>query len=127
MIPTGDMSVTAPSMPPAPDLRDEEIQVAVPPAFEDPAHGESVELVIQPRQGWIGIDWAELFRYRELLYFLVWRDVKVRYKQAVLGIAWAVLQPVHADDRVHADLRRGRPVQRTTCRTALRRSSSSPG
>lgn len=52
------------------------------------------ELVIEPRRGWIGIDWAELARHRELLYFLVWRDVKVRYKQTVLGVAWAVLQPV---------------------------------
>ena len=51
------------------------------------------ELVIQPTKGWIGIDWSELFRFRELLYFLVWRDVKVRYKQAVLGVGWAVLEP----------------------------------
>jgi lipopolysaccharide transport system permease protein len=52
------------------------------------------ELVIRPRPGWIAVDWAELYRYRELLYFLVWRDVKVRYKQTVLGAAWAILQPV---------------------------------
>ncbi|HEX8521004.1 MAG TPA: ABC transporter permease [Tepidisphaeraceae bacterium] len=52
------------------------------------------ETHIRPRKGWIAIDWSELWRYRELLYFLVWRDVKVRYKQAVLGIAWAVLAPV---------------------------------
>jgi lipopolysaccharide transport system permease protein len=51
------------------------------------------ELVIQARRGWIAVDWRELWRSRELLYFLVWRDIKVRYKQAVLGIAWAVLQP----------------------------------
>ena len=55
---------------------------------------ELPELVIQPKQGWIAIDWAEMFRYRELLYFLVWRDVKVRYKQSVLGIAWAVIVPL---------------------------------
>jgi lipopolysaccharide transport system permease protein len=42
------------------------------------------------------LDWAELWEYRELLYFLVWRDVKVRYKQAVLGAGWAVLQPTMA-------------------------------
>jgi lipopolysaccharide transport system permease protein len=52
------------------------------------------DLVIQARKGWIAIDWAEMFRYRELLYFLVWRDVKVRYKQTVLGFAWALLQPL---------------------------------
>ena len=51
-------------------------------------------MVIQPRRGWIAIDWAEMLRYRELLFFLIWRDVKVRYKQSVLGIAWAVLVPV---------------------------------
>src|SRR5215212_4233949 len=55
--------------------------------------GATAELVIQPRRGWIAVDWRELWRSRELLYFLVWRDIKVRYKQAVLGIAWAVLQP----------------------------------
>lgn len=52
------------------------------------------ELVIEPRKGWIGVDWSELLRFRELLFFLVWRDVKVRYKQAVLGVGWAVLEPL---------------------------------
>jgi lipopolysaccharide transport system permease protein len=55
---------------------------------------DSIELIIEPRKGWIGVDWPELFRNRELLYFLVWRDIKVRYKQAVLGVGWAVLQPL---------------------------------
>ena len=55
---------------------------------------DSIELVIEPRRGWIGVNWNELLRNRELLYFLVWRDIKVRYKQAVLGVGWAVLQPV---------------------------------
>lgn len=50
--------------------------------------------VIEPRAGWAPIDWAELWEFRELLGFLVWRDVKLRYKQTVLGAAWAVLQPV---------------------------------
>ena len=49
--------------------------------------------VIQARPGWQIVDFAEMWRYRELLCFLVWRDVKVRYKQTVLGAAWAVLQP----------------------------------
>lgn len=52
------------------------------------------ETVIRPARGWIGVDWAELVRYRELLSFLVWRDVKVKYKQAVLGVAWAILVPI---------------------------------
>ncbi len=55
---------------------------------------EPPERVIEARSGWIPIDWSELWEYHELLYFLVWRDVKIRYKQTVLGIAWAVLQPV---------------------------------
>ncbi len=50
--------------------------------------------VIQARPGWRAIDFQELWRYRELLYFLVWRDVKVRYKQTVFGVLWAIVQPV---------------------------------
>jgi lipopolysaccharide transport system permease protein len=50
--------------------------------------------VIEPSHGWVGIEWREVWRYRELLYFLTWRDVKVRYKQTVLGAAWAILQPL---------------------------------
>ncbi|HOH91771.1 MAG TPA: ABC transporter permease [Anaerolineaceae bacterium] len=51
-------------------------------------------VVIKARKGLLGIDLKELWQYRELIYFLTWRDIKVRYKQAVLGIAWAILQPV---------------------------------
>ncbi len=58
------------------------------------AEAVPVELVIEPSRGWTQINFAELWRQRELLYFLVWRDVKVRYKQTVLGMAWAVLVPV---------------------------------
>ena len=53
-----------------------------------------VETIIRPRPGWIAIDWRELWDSRELLAFLVWRDISVRYKQTVLGLAWAILQPV---------------------------------
>jgi lipopolysaccharide transport system permease protein len=49
---------------------------------------------IAARRGWMAIDLGELWAYRELLYFFVWRDIKVRYKQTVLGAAWAVLQPL---------------------------------
>lgn len=49
--------------------------------------------VIRPSSGWRSLDLRELWSYRELLYFLVWRDVKVRYKQTALGASWAVLQP----------------------------------
>ena len=48
---------------------------------------------IRPSRGWVSLKLDELWEYRELLYFLVWRDVKVRYKQTVLGAAWAILQP----------------------------------
>jgi len=51
-------------------------------------------VTIKPAKGWLGIDLQELWHYRELIYFLTWRDIKVRYKQAALGIAWAILQPV---------------------------------
>jgi len=49
--------------------------------------------LIRPSRGWVGLNLGELWHYRELIYFLVWRDVKVRYKQTVLGAAWAILQP----------------------------------
>jgi lipopolysaccharide transport system permease protein len=51
-------------------------------------------IVIEPTQGWIKVNLQELFQYRELVFFLAWRDVKVRYKQTVLGALWAILQPV---------------------------------
>lgn len=51
-------------------------------------------IYLKPSKGWLSIDFNELWRFRELIYFLTWRDIKVRYKQAVLGIAWALLQPV---------------------------------
>jgi lipopolysaccharide transport system permease protein len=51
-------------------------------------------LIIEPPKGWEGLQLRDLWRYRELLYFLTWRDVKVRYKQTLLGAAWAILQPV---------------------------------
>jgi lipopolysaccharide transport system permease protein len=51
-------------------------------------------VVVEPRRGWARLDLRELWEFRELLFFLTWRDVKVRYKQTVLGAAWAVLQPL---------------------------------
>ena len=49
---------------------------------------------ISARRRWLALDLRELWAYRELLYFFVWRDIKVRYKQTVIGAAWAILQPV---------------------------------
>src|SRR5262245_9977359 len=50
-------------------------------------------LYIRPTKGWTALRLKELWDFRELLYFLVWRDIKVRYKQTVLGAAWAIIQP----------------------------------
>src|SRR4051812_6533567 len=58
-----------------------------------PAPPPRDETVIAPPRGWQWLDLGELWRFRELVFFLAWRDVKVRYKQTVLGAAWAVLQP----------------------------------
>jgi lipopolysaccharide transport system permease protein len=51
-------------------------------------------ILLRPSSGWISLRLSELWDYRELLYFLTWRDVKVRYKQTLLGAAWAIIQPV---------------------------------
>ncbi len=59
-------------------------------------HLEASTILIEPTQGWVSLKLHQLWEYRELLYFLVWRDVKVRYKQTVLGAAWAVIQPFMA-------------------------------
>ena len=56
--------------------------------------GEPVERVIQPQSGWIAVDWKEMIAYRDLLVHLIMRDISVRYKQSVLGPAWAILQPL---------------------------------
>lgn len=50
-------------------------------------------ILIRPSRRWVSLNLGELFRYRELIYFLTWRDIKVRYKQTVLGAGWAILQP----------------------------------
>ncbi len=51
-------------------------------------------ITIRPLQGWIPINFGDLWLYRELLYFLTWREIKVRYKQTALGFAWAIIQPL---------------------------------
>src|SRR6266536_3199637 len=50
-------------------------------------------ILVEPPRRWEAFDLRELWRYRELLYFLAWRDVMVRYKQTVIGAGWAILQP----------------------------------
>ena len=59
-----------------------------------PAFPVVTPTVIRPASGWAPLNLRELWEYREMLYFLAWRDVKVRYKQTALGVAWAVIQPV---------------------------------
>ena len=50
-------------------------------------------LLIRPARGWIALDLRDLWRYRELAFFLTWRDISVRYKQTALGALWAIIQP----------------------------------
>jgi lipopolysaccharide transport system permease protein len=77
-----------------------EVPVAVPaaagasPAESTSLAGRAGFTVIKPGRGWFSWGVRELSEYRELLYFLVWREIKVRYKQTVIGAGWAVLQPV---------------------------------
>lgn len=59
----------------------------------EPVAAEIPCTIIEPPKGWQLVNIRELWRYRELLFYLCWRDVKVRYKQTVLGAAWAILQP----------------------------------
>src|SRR6185369_17711188 len=54
---------------------------------------EHWDISIEPSTGWVPLNLAELKAYHELLYFLVWRNIKIRYKQTVLGATWAVIQP----------------------------------
>src|SRR5512137_2512988 len=50
-------------------------------------------IVIRPTKGWMALNLRDLWTYRELVYFMTWRDLKVRYKQTLLGVSWAILQP----------------------------------
>jgi lipopolysaccharide transport system permease protein len=65
----------------------------VPPQPSTPIDTD-FDLVIEPSRGWVSLQLRHVWEFRELLYFLVWRDLKVRYKQTVLGAAWAILQPL---------------------------------
>jgi lipopolysaccharide transport system permease protein len=53
-----------------------------------------VETIIKPKPKWALLDFSEIWKFRELFYVFAWRDIKVRYKQTILGVAWAILQPV---------------------------------
>ena len=56
--------------------------------------GDQPMVVIEPSKSWVALNLRDLWAYRELVYFLTWRDVKVRYKQTALGVLWAILQPL---------------------------------
>jgi lipopolysaccharide transport system permease protein len=72
-----------------------DLTASVPSPVISQASGEAEALtVIVPPYGWDGAKFIELWAYRELIWFFVWRDVKVRYKQTVLGAGWAIIQPV---------------------------------
>lgn len=58
------------------------------PGVVDPHH-----IHIEPSRGWVSLELQDLWKFRELLYFLIWRDIKVRYKQTILGATWAIIQP----------------------------------
>ncbi len=60
---------------------------------QDSPEAAPAPVVIEPHGGWPSVNWAELWSKRELLFFLTWRNVRVRYKQTVLGALWALLQP----------------------------------
>ena len=65
------------------------------PASPLPVQNAAPSIVrIEPPRGWLDLRLGEVWAYRELLYFFVWRDIKVRYKQTVIGVAWVVLQPL---------------------------------
>jgi len=60
----------------------------------EPAANPTAAILIEPPRRWEALELREIWRYRELLYFLAWRDVKVRYKQTAIGASWAILQPL---------------------------------
>jgi len=69
--------------------------ISTPAGHSDPGGSRPIT-VIEPPKRWVPLDLRELWDQRELVYFLAWRDIKVRYKQTVLGASWAILQPVFA-------------------------------
>jgi len=76
------------------DTATEQETTSVPASMPRAEPAPAYHLRIEPSRGWVSLKLRELWEYRELLYFLTWRDVKVRYKQTVLGAAWAIIQPL---------------------------------
>jgi lipopolysaccharide transport system permease protein len=74
--------------------RQDEMQAVVNDQDQKPKLQASLHFVLEPSRGWFSLQLRDLWQYRELLYFLAWRDIKVRYKQSALGVAWVILQPI---------------------------------
>ncbi|CAN5858354.1 ABC transporter permease [soil metagenome] len=70
------------------------IRTLEPLPHQSPSPPDKPLIVIEPTKSWVALDLKDLWAYRELLYFLTWRDVKVRYKQTLLGATWAIMQPL---------------------------------
>jgi lipopolysaccharide transport system permease protein len=70
------------------EMKQEAVSSSLPPEESQPG-----VIVIEPSRGWISLQLADLWQYRDLLFFLAWRDISVRYKQTILGVAWAIIQP----------------------------------
>ena len=82
---------------------------------------EPTTIYIKPPSGYTALNLRDLWTYRELVYFMVWRDIKVRYKQTLLGAAWAILQPVLTMFVMFFLFRRS-----PSCRQIMSRIRSSP-
>ncbi len=74
-------------------LKEAEVKETAPPPDSEVKLTPLPATVITPPSGWTSLELRELWRYRELLYFLIWREIKVRYKQTVLGAPWAIIKP----------------------------------
>ena len=68
-------------------------ETTLPDALGKVAGDREIVTIIQPSRGWVSLKLKELWEYRDLLFFLAWRDISVRYKQTVLGATWAIIQP----------------------------------
>ncbi len=67
---------------------------STPATRSDPSDGSLPVTVVQPSRGWAALGLAELWEFREVLYFLIWKDIKVRYRQTLIGATWAIIQPL---------------------------------
>ena len=78
----------------APTIANSAVSSEPPNAGQDRSRPDTPVVIIEPGRFWVALDLRSLWAYRELLYFLTWRDVKVRYKQTLLGATWAIIQPL---------------------------------